>query len=341
MFRKKVRGWRSLFCLLFFCTSPLPVAPVVKPIIVVYPAWKHNDLALKSLPWSNFSHVSISGVFPTDEGLLTQDADSFIQELVSLCHQNNKKVILSIGGAGLSSKGFIEITKDSAKFARFVGTVVRYVHVYGLDGIDIDWEYWTFQSELDKGGRDPVESEGLLRLVATLRSVLPESALLTVDIAPGAWLGDQYPVDLQKYVNYVNLMAFDFTGPWKSSKIGYHSNFSMFKKAVGYALDKGFRPDKLLVGLPAYGIEFVNGESNEVKHVDFREVVKRVNAGGTKLSANRLKNLYFENGDSIAEKCLYINKRKLAGVFLFHILSDHPSPEFSLLTACTEFITPL
>ena len=329
---------KFIYCFLYFYFALLSPASQAKPIIAVYPAWKHTASSATALPWMNFSHLAVSGVFPTENGLTSESVDAFIKELEGLCHQHNKKIILSIGGSGNSSKAFIAITKDENKIKNFVKSVADYAQKNNLDGIDIDWEYWTFQNELGKGGQDPIESERLLYLMKSLRLELPTKILLSVDVAPGSWLGDQYLVDLQKHVDYINLMAFDFTGAWKSSDIGYHSNLTLFKKAIEHSLNKGFDPQKLIIGLPAYGIEFVNGKTYQVNHVDYRDIVTQLGGNMKSLSKQKIGNLYFEDKESIAAKCQYINKKNLAGVFLFNVLSDHPSAEFSLLTACKNIL---
>lgn len=106
---------------------------------------------------------------------------------------------------------------ESITRRKFVSHLINYAEKYEVDGIDIDWEYWSYQSEQGKGGNDPIESQYLVKLLQDLREQLPPSMLLTVDIAPGNWLGAQYNVEIQDYVDYVdyaNLMAFGFTGRW-------------------------------------------------------------------------------------------------------------------------------
>lgn len=333
---------KKVFSLYFFFLFSAPsYSTEVKPIVAVYPAWMHNNDYVKTIPWEGFSHLAITGIYPKEDGtLLTDGVDSFLPHLVAESHSNGKKVILSIGGAGSASKGFIEITKSDARMAKFIQNINDYVHKYHVDGIDIDWEYWTYQNELGRGGQDIAESNQLLSLIKALRKQFPPSFILTVDISPGDWVGEQYQVELQDYVNYVNLMAFDFTGAWGSSKIAYHSDLPTFDKAIDYVLKRGFNPSKVIVGLPAYGIEFLDGKNSKVRHLDYKEIVKILNEDQKKISRKRINNIYFEDQKSIKKKCLLVNKKKIAGIFIFNILSDHTSENFSLLKACNQIIQP-
>ena len=110
-----------------------------------------------------------------------------------------------------------------------------------------------FRNEFKKGGNDADESQRLVYLLKKLRSELSESILLTADISPGPWVGPQYLPEIQEHVDYVNLMAFDFTGQWNSSKVSHHAEFGTFLRAVNQTVSRGFKPEKMLVGLPTYG----------------------------------------------------------------------------------------
>ena len=330
--------WAILF--VFLISSP-SYSGEAKPVVAVYPSWKHNKNSIKSIPWARFSHLAVAGIYPKEDGSLhTVDADVFLDELIAASHANGKKVILSIGGAGEASAGFLEIGKSQEKRSIFVKKVAAYVEKHNIDGVDIDWEYWTYQSKLNRGGQDAVESNQLVLLVKSLRQHFPKPFLLTVDIAPGDWIGEQYSVELQDHADYVNLMAFDFTGAWKSSKVGYHSDRSTFKKSLEYVLKRGFNSEKVIVGLPAYGIEFINGKNSEIRHVDYNEIVEMLGRDSKKLAKSKMGDLYFEDRDSIAAKCEWINKNKMAGVFIFNILSDHQSEQYSLLASCNKVMPP-
>ena len=131
---------------------------ICKPIIAVYPVWKHSIDELQLLPWDDFSHIAVSSIYPMSNGELnSQAADLFIDSIVSVAHARGKKVIISVGGAGEGSRGFVELSKNSESVKAFVFNLLSYVDSHQIDGIDIDWEYWTYQSVKGKGGNDPLK----------------------------------------------------------------------------------------------------------------------------------------------------------------------------------------
>lgn len=141
-----------MFCALFLSAcGDIPCEK--KPVIAVYPYWKHSEHPLNTLKWERFSHIAIFTAFPSPNGtLVTEQIDKFVPDLVRTAHAQNKKVVLAIGGAGRASKSFLEITMNEAKTARFTEAVKAYIEKHQIDGVDIDWEYWTFQSEQKKAG---------------------------------------------------------------------------------------------------------------------------------------------------------------------------------------------
>lgn len=332
---------RFCFCLMLLLWTQAQAA-TLKPVVAVYAGWKYPEFNAAHLPWTQFSHLAIASVYPQADGSLQSSmVDQFIGPLVKAAHQQQKKVLLSVGGAGEGSRAFHQIMKNRHTAQVFIHNITAYAHQHQLDGIDIDWEYWTYQHQLQKGGRDPVESQQLIDLLRDLRAALPENMLLTTDIIAGDWLGAQYSSDIARHVDYVNLMAFDFTGGWPASLIAHHADYATFVRAIKHTLAKGFPAEKLLVGLPAYGIEFVDGGNTNTRQIAYRDIVALTGANAAILQQGQFKFIYFENTYLFAKKAKYIAKKNLAGYFVFDIASDHPDPALSLMHAASRYITPV
>jgi chitinase len=243
-------------------------------------------------------------------------------------------VIISVGGNGEAGKGFLALTQRKTAQQNFISNIVNYVERYGLDGVDIDWEYWTYQNVEGRGGNDPIESQRLVNLLKALRAKLPADKLLTVDIFVGDWLGLQYLAEIEKSVDYVNVMAYDFTGAWPESPIGHHADYATFKRALAFAQAQGFSRDKLIVGLPTYGIEFENGGTTSIKHWAYRDILERIsqaNRTAASLERGRDDHLYFETPALITQKAQLIQRGGYAGAMIFELTGDSLSPKTSLL----------
>lgn len=310
-----------------------------KPVVAVYPLWKHNSEVLRSLPWDRFTHLAVFGVHPNENAdLVNPYSDKSIENISQLAHAKGKKVIASIGGAGEASKAFRKIATDKKLRSVFSQKIIAFVNENNLDGIDIDWEYWTLQNEKGQGGNDPSESKSFVTLMSELRKSLSQQYILSVDIMAGPWVGEQYLPELQHHVDYVNLMAFDFSGQWSASPISHHADFNTFKMAIDYSLAKGFAKEKLLLGLPTYGKEFVDGKNEKVISRSYSDIVQMLLEKEYPIHKGKFKNLYFETQENVKKKSEYVATNGLAGVFLFELTSDHTEAKFSLLDTASHIL---
>jgi chitinase len=312
------------------------------PVVAVYPSWSANQLPLEIIPWNKFTHITLIFVLPKADGSLqTNDIDKIIDPLVKLAHEKNKKVFVSIGGAVGYGDAFQKIAADENILKTFTQNVKAYVAAHNIDGIDIDWEYWTKQAVHQQGGNDPIESRLLVDLLAALRAELPGDIQMTADIFAGYWYGEQYLSEIQQYLDYVVLMAYDFTGAWESSPVTHHSDYVTFKKSIEYALDRGFQKDKLLVGFPAYGIEFVDGKNTQVnKEYPHKFIVETIKQKNGDIESGKIDNLFFETPELVKKKSRYILDQQLAGIFMFELTQDTLDDQTSLLSASNQVISP-
>lgn len=311
------------------------------PVVAVYPTWSANQLPLKSIPWDKFTHITLTFVLPNADGSLeTKAMDQFIDPLVTLAHEKNKQVWVSIGGAVGYGGAFQNIAADKNRLKFFTQNVAAYVKENQIDGVDIDWEYWTKQAVHQQGGNDPLESRQLIDLLAALRAELPKQIKMSADIFAGYWYGEQYLPEIQQYLDYAALMAYDFTGEWKSSPIRHHADYSTFKKSIKFVLDRGFQKEKLLVGFPAYGIEFIDGKNVRVnKDYSHKKIVEKIKQKNGNINSGKIGNLFFETPDLVKKKSQYILDQQLAGIFMFELTQDTLDNNTSLLSASNQVIS--
>lgn len=124
------------------------------------------------------------------------------------------RVLLSIGGWGAG--GFSTMAKSQTARQVFIDSCLSAVEAYGLDGLDLDWEYPT----IDSAGidADPADRENFTALLTELRAALdtryPDTHKMLTIAAGG---GDYYihAVELSKLVpvlDYISLMTYDLAG---------------------------------------------------------------------------------------------------------------------------------
>jgi chitinase len=106
----------------------------------------------------------------------------------------------------------------------------------------------------------------LLALLAAIRSYLPEDDYLLTAALPATRSVLQF-VDFgvaAKYLDFINLMAYDFFGSW-TQKSGHHSQLYAMSRdeacgssGVEYLMSRGFPSSGILLGIPTYGRSFMH-----------------------------------------------------------------------------------
>ncbi|KAK9235135.1 glycoside hydrolase superfamily [Lipomyces kononenkoae] len=169
------------------------------------------------------------------------------------------KVLLSIGG-WTYSPNFPPVASDPTRRTKFVSSAINLLKNLGLDGLDVDWEY-------PKPGK---EAADYVSLLCELRQALDQYArsvqsqprlLLTIatSCAPENIRAMQVAA-MDRYVDFWNLMAYDFAGPAWSTTAGHQANVYGYQYSVDAAVEMyrgaGVHPTKIIVGMPLYGRAF-------------------------------------------------------------------------------------
>jgi len=104
-----------------------------------------------------------------------------------------------------------------------------------------------------------------IALLAAIRIHLPEDRYILTTALPASKAVLQY-IDFKvaaEYLDHLNLMAYDFFGPW-SSKSGHHAQLYSLNRddtsgssGVAYLLSHGFPARKILLGVPTHGRSFL------------------------------------------------------------------------------------
>lgn len=254
--------------------------------------------------FSKITHLNIAflnpdatGSFSTLEGL---------KELVAAAHAKNVKVLASIGG-GLAPEYYTTLIADNNSRAKLVSSLAGLTDQYNLDGIDVDLEghfvdanYETFVVEL----------KALLK---------PKGKLLTTAIA--TVYATQYTNKALAQFDFINIMSYDKTGPWKPEKPGQHSPYSMAVDDLAYwSGTRGIAKEKLSLGLPFYGYGFGSGVPEDMS---FSDIIKQypgsadkdevtVAAGGT---------MYYNGTTTIKNKAA-LALQKAGGIMVWQLLQD-------------------
>lgn len=162
------------------------------------------------------------------------------------------KILLSIGGWG--SGNFSEMSDSDSLRGSFARDCRRVVEQFGLDGIDIDWEYpGDTVAGISASERDRRNYTLLMR---DIRTAIGPDKLLTH--ATGGF-GKYYEFEeLERYIDWTNVMSYDLGwAPYHNSPL-YPSDLLdpasiSVSQCVEAHLRAGATLGKMVLGLPFYG----------------------------------------------------------------------------------------
>ncbi|NP_001073567.1 chitinase 4 precursor [Tribolium castaneum] len=238
----------------------------------------------------------------------------------------NLKTLVAIGGWNEGSVNYSKMAASSSLRAVFIKSVVEFVKTWGFDGFDLDWEY-----PGQRGGAYNDKSN-YVTLIKEMRKEFDKNGLiLTAAVAAASGSVDiSYDVPaLSKYLDIINVMAYDLRGSW-DGVTGHHSG--LYPSAVDTTtnqklltvdaairgwIQRGADPQKIALGLPVYGKTFtlssasnaklgapVKGAGNSGKYtgeagmLGYNEIVELQKEGGWKVVwDDTQKNTHMYKGD--------------------------------------------
>jgi chitinase len=203
-------------------------------VVGYFPSWAGN---VSDIQFGKLTHVNYAFVLPTSTGgLQALDNPSKLQSLVSSAHANGVKVLIAVGGWNNGNdSGFESLAGNATYRTNFVNNMVNMVNQYGLDGVDIDWEY-------PDGGTSSNNYSALMSQLST--AMHTRGKLLTAAVV--ATGGASIQANVFGYVDFLNLMAYDGGG-------SNHSTYDYALQSLNYWKGRGLSASKAILGVPFYG----------------------------------------------------------------------------------------
>lgn len=261
-----------------------------------------------------------------DDGTFTVYSTRYLTELANLKLENpHLRVVMAIGGWG--ADGFSDAALTPTSRYNFAREAKRWVDEYGLDGIDIDWEY---PGSSVSGIRSrPEDRENLTLLLTALRDVLGADAWISIaGTGEASYINNVEIANIAPIINYFNLMAYDFTAGETGSTAGRHQS-NLYPSELGLGnnsvdtqinnlINAGMPPSQILMGIPFYGRygatrtktydelrkNFLNKNGYRVLWDNVAKAPYIVDSNGNfAFSYDNLLSIYFK-GLYIAENCL-------------------------------------
>lgn len=225
-----------------------------KPMIIAY--YTENSSALPDpscLTHINYAHGRFVDKETGDGGIWIEKPE-LLEKVIALKQQKpSLKVLLMIGGWGDKADGFSMMARDARKRTLFCQSCKEHIDNYGLDGIDIDWEYPT--AGPSENGRHPDDTRNFNLVLKELRETIGNTKIISYASSASADYVDWKTAML--YMDYVNVMTYDMGDPPYHNAPLYYSAAITRKRSVDQSITQHFAAgvplNRQVIGVPFYG----------------------------------------------------------------------------------------
>jgi GH18 family chitinase len=307
-------------------------------VVGFYPSWRYNSLPVSEIEWEKYTRIVYAFAIPNGDGTLNTKDLTLITQLRDSAHAHGVEVYFSVGG-GDGSTNFAWITTEQEYMKRFINEVTQYVFENCLDGVDIDWEYW---SGYRNNSVIQSESNGFVYIISSIKEKLkPFNKGISIDLGASHWSGAHFYTEVVRYVDDIQIMCYDFSGPWTSP--GPHSSYEQSigsgnginSTGLAYWVNyRGWPKEKILLGVPFYGRDFDN---NGGEGITYSDILKLSDDAYLK---DRINNIYYNGIITMTKKTRYVVDNGYAGIMIWEIGQDSRVDSTSLLNAIDNAIKP-
>lgn len=263
------------------------------------------------------------GLSPDADGVFTVD-EKYLKALETVrAHVRREQEFILVVGGGAKVANMHVMGDDPAKRAAYAKELVKFARKWKFDGIDMDWETnWKVKPHKD------VDTEALRDLLSRIRKGMPKKALLTAAIGSSAH-SVQQAKDILDLVDDISVMIYSGL-----NKEGLHAPLYTVKGRMAPFAAAGIPNDRLLVGVPFYGIR--KGADGKKETKVYSGILPMIPEGDT--SSGIIDGYSFNCVDEMKAKRDWVVENGYKGIMIWQIGQDAPySDPRSLLRTLVEY----
>jgi len=332
-----------------FCSLSLKAQQPYK--IIAY--YTGNGEAIKQWPVNKLTHIIFSFLKIQNDTLTfrNENQENSLRQLVDLKKEYpHLKIMVSIGG--WSGCAFCsDMFANELRRKTFAKTTVALFKKYGIDGLDLDWEYPAIEG-FPGHKYDTADKNNFTELVKTLRYEMGNDYILS--FAAGGFLKYiEQSINwdaVMPLIDFVNLMTYDLVGGY-ATVTGHHTPLygvmpgeESTATCVNLLLEKKVQANKLIIGAAMYarvwelvpdtnhGLYQAGKFKRGVSYADFNNYFSDT-SGFTyywdkkarapyQYSAGKQLFATFDDKRSIRNKTKFIRRKKLGGIMFWELLQD-------------------
>ena len=209
-----------------------------------------------------------------------------------------------------------------------VEDIYRLLRDWGMSGVHVDFEMVL-----------PSDRQNLTLFMKALYERLKPAGLSVTIAVPSKtyndisslWAGGFDYGAISQYVDYMMLMTYD--EHWRGGPPGPVASIGWVERGIRYALSAGVPPEKIILGVPAYGYDWP--AQGRARSVTYRQAMELASTHGARIQWDDAakvpffkygagRTVYFEDRSSLSHKIELVKKYKLAGISLWRLGQEDP-----------------
>ena len=293
------------------------------------PSLKENlDVITTVIPW--MWQVSPAGLAETD--FSPQDVAGAL-EVAGRSGVKSHALIHNVGATQTGAVNFSgslihQVLADPATRSRTVEAIYRSLVNWGMNGVHIDFEMV-----------QPGDRQNLTQFLKELSERL-QPAGFEVSIAVPAKTQESYVnsfsgaydyAAIARHVDAMMIMAYD--EHWRGGPPGPVASIGWVERVIRYALSEGVPPEKIVLGVPAYGYDWP--QTGRARAVTYTQAIELASQHGVKIQWDDTakvpyfkygagRQVWFEDRSSLSHKLELVKKYGLAGISLWRLGQEDP-----------------
>jgi chitinase len=332
-------------------------------VVLAYSAsWFDNVYPPEAYDYGAITHIARSFLTPHADGTISDGGTFWDPKLAELAKKNGVKLLAAIGGGGASTaEPWLAMARSPEARKRFFDNLEKLITEHGYDGVDIDWE--------PSAQTDP-DQKTFTEFMQALRPRFPKW-IITTALSPSEWSAKHISwKEVAANVDYINVMDYDYAGGWTGHS-AHNTNLyppADFNDKDGIWIDEhiknllgkyGVAPNKLLLGLAFYGLEFSTDKMGQDYRPDERAkgVGVQYSAISTMLASKDYKTSWdrgahvpylerisggqtisYDDAKSITEKIGYAKQHGMSGIMIWNLGGDVASGKPVLLDTVAQSV---
>ena len=306
---------------LIFVVGIFNLSMAQKKVIAYIPNWIDLNSFSTTIQYSKLTHINIAFENPDANGYLTFNLGS--NAIINAAHAQNVKVFVSLAGGSASENAAIRANYfnliSPANRTAFIQKIYDYVLAHNLDGVDVDLEGPAING--DYGGF----------VIALANKLHAGGKQISAALSEG-YGGANVPSSTFAAYDWINIMAYDATGPWNPGNPGPHSPYSMAVNQFNYWTGRGLPASKAIIGLPFYGYGF-GAAANQ--GISYANIIAQYPGSENQ---DQVGNTIYYNGIPTIKAKTTFAIQNAGGVMIWELSQDAVGSK-SLLTAINQVIT--